>query len=128
MAGNHDKVTRFDADLVEAAAAEGARHSRSGLEQLAHWVRVGRVVSSVSSAQHAHVEAALSGQMPMKSLSAHESVIVNAEISAGIEERLAQVNIGAELAAEGITTVTLDEDGNIIEHQPDGTTATIASL
>ena len=37
-----DKVTRFAADLVDAAAVEGARHSRSTKQQLDHWARVGR--------------------------------------------------------------------------------------
>ena len=37
-----DRVTRFAADLVDAAAVEGARHSRSTKQQLDHWARVGR--------------------------------------------------------------------------------------
>lgn len=128
MAEVQDKVTRFDAELVEAAAAEGARQSRSARQQLAHWVRVGRAVSSVSSAQRARVEAALAGTLPMRELTDEESVVVNAELSVGIEERLTQVDIGAELAAEGVTTVALDDEGRLVEHQPDGTTRILTSL
>ena len=36
-----DRVTRFAADLVDSAAAEGARQSRSAKQQLDHWARVG---------------------------------------------------------------------------------------
>lgn len=126
MADVQDKVTRFDADLFEAAAAEGARQSRSARQQLAHWARVGRAVSSVSSAQRARVEAALAGELPLSTLTSEESIVVNAEISTGIEERLAQVDFGDELAAEGITTVALDAEGNLVEHRPDGTTAILA--
>lgn len=122
-----DRVTRFDADLVEAAAAEGLRQSRSARQQLAHWVRVGRSVSSASSSQRARVEAALSGVLPMGALTPEEGVVVNAEISAGIDERLAEVDFGAELAAEGVTTVSLDAGGNLVEHHPDGTSNLLAA-
>lgn len=128
MGGAPDRVTRFDAELVEAAAAEGARQSRSARQQLAHWTRVGRAVSSVSSAQRARVEAALAGDQAMSTLTGEERVVVNAEISAGIEERLGQVDFGGELAAEGITTVALDADGRLVEHRPDGTTTILFTL
>ena len=45
-----------------------------------------------------------------------------AELDAGIAARLAAVDFGRELADEGITTVALDNEGNIVEHRPDGTT------
>lgn len=122
-----DRVTRFDADLFEAAAAEGRRQSRSARQQLAHWARVGRSVSSASSSQRARVEAALSGTLPLSALTTEESVVVNAEVSAGIDERLAEVDFGADLAAEGVTTVSLDADGNLVEHRPDGTSAVLAT-
>jgi hypothetical protein len=128
MAGVQDKVTRFDAELFDAAAAEGARQSRSARQQLAHWARIGRAVSSVSSAQRARVEAALAGELSMRALTGEESTVLNAEISAGIEERLAEVDFGAELAAEGITTVALDAEGNLVEYRPDGTSAILAEL
>jgi len=121
-----DKVTRFSADLVESAAAEGARQSRSARQQLDHWVRVGRAVSSISTAQRARVESALAGQLPLSDLTSEEGVVVNAEISAAIEENLAATHFGDELAAEGITTVALDESGNLVEYRPDGTTAILS--
>lgn len=45
----------------------------------------------------------------------------NAEINAAIEEQLATTDYGAALAVQGITTVALSEDGQIIEYRPDGT-------
>lgn len=120
-----DKVTRFSADLVNAAAAEGVRQSRSARQQLDHWVRVGRAVSSVSSAQRTRVEAALAGQLAMRELTEQEGVVVNAEITAAIEENIEATHFGDELAAEGITTVALDEHGRLVEHHPDGSTFTL---
>lgn len=128
MANAQDKVTRFDAELVDAAAAEGARQSRSARQQLAHWVRVGRAVSSIDTSQRARVEQALSGHLPLDALTREESVVVNAELSANLEERLAATDFGAELAAEGVTTVALDAEGNLVEYRPDGTTRLLGAL
>jgi len=117
-----DKVTRFAADLVDAAAAEGARQSRSARQQLDHWVRVGRAVSSPASAQRRRVEAALAGQLPMRELTSEEGAVFNAEVAAAIEENLAVTHYGQERVAEGLTTVALDEGGNLVEYRPDGST------
>jgi len=121
-----DKVTRFSADLVESAAAEGRRQSRSARQQLDHWVRVGRAVSAVGTARRARVEAVLSGRLPMVDLSFEEGVVLNAEVMANIEEDLASKHYGRELAAEGITTVALDDQGRLVEHRPDGTSHVLA--
>lgn len=116
-----DKVTRFAADLVDAAAAEGARQSRSAKQQLDHWTRVGRAVSDSASAARRRVEAALAGDLPLADLTAAERTVVNAEIDAAIQERLNATHFGRELAARGIVTVALDDDGNLVEYRPDGT-------
>jgi hypothetical protein len=122
-----DKVTRFSAELVEAAAAEGRRQSRSARQQLDHWVRVGRAVSASGTASRARVEAALGGRLPMADLSFEEGVVLNAEIMANIEEGLVSRHYGRELAAEGVTTVALDDGGRLIEHRPDGTTTVLTA-
>ena len=49
-------MTRFAADLLDSAAAEGARQSRSAKQQLDHWARVGCAVSSRHSAARRNVE------------------------------------------------------------------------
>jgi ParD-like antitoxin of type II bacterial toxin-antitoxin system len=121
-----DRVTRFAADLVDSAAAEGARQSRSAKQQLDHWARVGRAVSIQHTASRRRVEAALAGDLAMSELSVEEGVVFNAEISAAIEESLARTNYGDALAARGITTVALNEAGDIVEHRPDGTSVVLA--
>lgn len=120
-----DRVTRFSADLVDSAEAEGVRQSRSAKQQLDHWVRVGRAVSSQQTASRRRVEAAMAGQLPLKELTVEEGVVFNAEISAGIEESLARTDYGRVLAAHGVTTVALNEDGDIVEHRPDGTSVVL---
>jgi hypothetical protein len=121
-----DRVTRFAADLVDSAAAEGARQSRSAKQQLDHWARVGRAVSSQHTASRRRVEAALAGQLAMGELTVEEGVVFNAEISAAIEESLARSDYGRALAARGVTTVALSDAGEIVEHRPDGTSIVLA--
>ena len=120
-----DRVTRFAADLVDSAAAEGARQSRSARQQLDHWVRVGRAVSSQQTAARRRVEAALAGRMPLSALGVEEGVVFNAEVGVAIEEQLNGIDYGAMLAAQGVTTVALDDTGAIVEYRPDGTTTTL---
>ena len=127
MAEAVDRVTRFAADLVDSAAAEGARQSRSAKQQLDHWARVGRAVSSQHTASRRRVEAALAGHLATSELSVEEGVVFNAEISAAIEENLAHTNYGAALAGQGITTVALNDDGDLVEHRPDGTSVVLAA-
>jgi hypothetical protein len=121
----HDKVTRFAADLVDSAAVEGARQSRSGKQQLDHWARVGRAVSEGQTAARRRIEAALSGSLPMRDLSADERVVLNAEIEAAIQEKLQSTHFGSTLRARGVTTVALGENGDLVEHRPDGSTSVI---
>ena len=127
MAEALDRVTRVAADLVESAAAEGARQSRSAKQQLDHWARVGRAVSSQHTASRRRVEAALAGQLATGELTVEEGVVFNAEISAAIEESLSRTNYGATLAGQGVTTVALNDDGEIVEHRPDGAAVVLAA-
>ena len=125
MTNTTDRVTRVAADLMDSAAAEGARQSRSAKQQLDHWARVGREVSSRQTAARRRVEAALTGELELRELSVEEGAVFNAEIAAAIQENLAESNYGRHLAVRGITTVALDENGDIVEHRPDGSSVTL---
>ena len=117
-----DRVTRFAADLVDAAAVEGARHSRSTKQQLDHWARVGRTVSTHHSTARRRVEAALRGTLALTDLTPEERLVTNAETDAAVAERLRTVHYGDVLAGEGVVTVALDDDGRLVRYAPDGTT------
>jgi ParD-like antitoxin of type II bacterial toxin-antitoxin system len=127
MTQTGDRVTRVAADLMDSAAAEGARQSRSAKQQLDHWARVGREVSSQQTAARRRVEAALTGELELRELSVEEGAVFNAEIAAAIQENLAESNYGEQLAARGVTTVALDEKGDIVEHRPDGSSITLTA-
>jgi hypothetical protein len=51
--------------------------------------------------------------------------IENAAIDARIAARLETLDVGAELRAEGMTTVYMDAEGRLVEHRPDGTTTVL---
>lgn len=127
MAGTTDRVTRFAADLLDSAAAEGARQSRSAKQQLDHWARVGREVSSQQTAARRRVEAALAGELGLGELSVEEGVVFNAEIAAAIQENLAKSSYSEVLAERGITTVALNDSGDIVEHRPDGSSVVLTT-
>ena len=69
----------------------------------------------------------MAGQLPLAKLSVEEGVVFNAEISAGIQESLARTDYGRVLAARGVTTVALNDDGDIVEHRPDGTSVVLTA-
>lgn len=122
-----DKVTRFSAALVDEASREGARENRSARQQLEHWARVGRGVSSRSTAARRRVEAALAGRLPVGDLSPEEGVVFDSEVDAVIEERLEQVDHVATRAARGYASVAVDDQGRMVEFRPDGTTVVISA-
>lgn len=118
-----DRPTRVAADLMDAAAVEGERLSRSAKQQLDHWARVGRAVSAQTSAARRRVEAALAGELAEQELSAEERIVFDAELDASISQAARTVAFGEVLAARGVTTVALDEQGRLTRYHPDGTTS-----
>jgi hypothetical protein len=118
-----DRPTRVAADLMDAAAVEGERQSRSAKQQLDHWARVGRAVSAQTSGARRRVEAALAGELDERELTPDEQVVFNAELDASISEGARTIRFGEVLAARGVTTVALDEKGRLTRYHPDGTTS-----
>ena len=49
-----DRPTRVAVDLLDSAAAEGVKQSRSAKQQLDHWAQVGRAVSMHETSAPCH--------------------------------------------------------------------------
>lgn len=115
-------MTRFDADLYRAAAEAGERESRSTQQQLAHWARLGKAISDRSTAAGRRVAAALEGTLPTRILTPEEGAAFNAEADARIADLMAEVNLAETVTREGVTAVVVDENGELVTYQADGTT------
>jgi hypothetical protein len=125
MAAAADRPTRVPSDLFDSAVVEGARENRSAKQQLEHWVRVGMSVCARQTASRHRVEAALGGTLPVEDLSDEEGIVFDSEVQSRLESRLRTTNLGAVLAARGVTTVALNEQGELTEYRPDGTSASV---
>ncbi|SKO14674.1 TA system antitoxin ParD family protein [Mycobacteroides abscessus] len=113
-----DRPTRVASDLLDSAAAEGVRQSRSAKQQLDHWARLGREVSSQDSVSRRRVEAALAGRLSLQDLSVEEGVVFNAEVEVELDRRIASTSVQDELRAEGVRVAVLNKDGEIVEYPP----------
>ena len=122
-----DRPTRFAVDLLESAAVEGRKESRSAKQQLDHWARVGRAVSMHETAPRRRIEAALAGTLVLSELDENERLVANAELDVAIQSRADASSFGTRLAAEGVTTVALADDGTLVEYRPDGSRTVIAA-
>jgi hypothetical protein len=73
------------------------------------------------------VEAVLAGELPFSELGQSERMVANAVLDVAIQTRADAISFGARLAAEGVTTVALADDGSLVEHHPDGSRTVIAA-
>ena len=125
MAAAANRPTRVPSDLLDSALVEGAKENRSAKQQLEHWARVGRSVCARQTASRRRVEAALAGGLPVERLSDEEGTVFDSEVESRLEARLRSTDLGAVLAARGVTTVALNERGELTEYRPDGTSAPV---
>lgn len=68
----------------------------------------------------------MQGELPERDLSAEERVVLNAELDAAISEATRSVRFGEVLAARGVTTVALDDEGRLTRYHPDGSVTRLA--
>ncbi|WP_241386863.1 ParD-like family protein [Rhodococcus sp. CH91] len=120
MTSSTDKVTRFDAELVDSAIAEGGRQNRTGRQQLEYWARIGRAMTAHETASLHRVQDALAGLRETSELTTAEGRLFDAEIDARLADGLARADYAGVLAARGVTTVLLDDEGRLVEQRPDG--------
>lgn len=112
--------TRVAQDIAATAKAVALAENRSAAEQISHWARIGMQVERSGSIANRRVLAVAAGQDQFASLTPTERVAAHALIDARIGELAAAQSFGAAVRAEGQATVSLDEDGNLIEIAADG--------
>ncbi len=117
------KSVRIDGDIVDAAAATAARSHRSTAEQINYWADLGRRVASATGVDQRRLDMVVSGEAQFSTLTADERVIAHARVDADIQQRAAAVSFGELARLDGVTTVTMNEDGDLVQTTPNGTTA-----
>lgn len=95
MGSKTERVTRFDEDLFETAAAEGSRQSRSARQQLEHWARLGAALSAQVESPVNRVRLALDGTIAQRDLTLDEARQFDAALAVRIDEAVARTDFAA---------------------------------
>ena len=80
----------------------------------------GRAMTAHETASLHRVHEALAGTRELSELTAAEGRLFDAEIDARLADGLARTDYAEVLAARGVTTVVLDDEGRLVEQRPDG--------
>jgi hypothetical protein len=119
------RTTRVPTDLLEAAEAEGRAEHRSASKQLEHWARFGMYLDGQTSAARRRIQRAVAGEIPLADLSEDERTAANAVIDASISTAANETSFADRLAARGVTTIVMDDDGRMVRRLPDGSTTAL---
>jgi len=119
------KTTRLPVDLIEAAEAEGRGEHRSAAKQIEHWARFGMYFDGQTSSSRRRIQRAVAGEALLADLDADEQVVANAAINAAISTAANEMSFADRLAARGVTTVVMDDEGRMVRRHPDGSTTVL---
>ncbi len=111
-------------DLLDAAAAEGLKGHRSASKQIEHWARFGMYLDSQATASRRRILRAVAGGAPHE-LGEDEETVTNALIDGSISTAANETSFADRLAASGVTTIVMDEQGRMIRRHPDGSTTVL---
>jgi ParD-like antitoxin of type II bacterial toxin-antitoxin system len=120
MAKGVSMPTRVAADVAATAAEVAPTESRTVTEQINYWVRIGMQVERSGSVAHRRVLAVAAGDAQFSTLTPPERSVAHALIDARIAERVAKQRFGPDARTAGHNTVSIDDDGNLIEIASDG--------
>lgn len=120
MAKKASMPMRVTADIAATAAAVAPVENRTTAEQINYWARIGMQVERSGSVASRRVLAVAAGEAQFSSLAPEERTAAHALVDAAIAERVAGERFGRAGRARGQLTVSLDDDGNLVEITPDG--------
>lgn len=121
MAKGATTPTRVEADLAAAASSVAHAENRTTTEQINYWARIGMQVERSASLEERQILAVATGDAQFTTLTPQERVIAHAVIDARIAQRAVGARLGRAVRRSGQTTVSIDDDGNLVEITPDGT-------
>jgi len=120
MSKSTSTPTRITADIAATAAAVAPGEHRTITEQINYWARVGMQVERSGSLASRRVLAVAAGEEQFTTLNVDERLAAHSIVDAQIAERAASERFGPAARAAGQTTVSLDDDGNLVEISPGG--------
>lgn len=120
MAKGTSTPTRIASDVVAAATTVAPSEHRTVTEQINHWARIGLQIERSGSVANRKVLAVAEGGEQFSTLEPDERAVAHALIDASMAERVAEERFGSAARLAGQTTVSLDDDGELIEVSPDG--------
>ncbi len=120
MAQGASTPTRVTADVAATAASVAPAENRTVTEQINYWVRLGMQVERSTSVAGRRVLAAVAGDAQFSTLDPDERTVAHAMVDARIAERIAKERFGSAARKAGRVTVSIDDDGTLIEIAPDG--------
>ena len=120
MAKGASIPTRVTADVAATAASVAPIENRTVTEQINYWVRIGMQVERSASVANRRVLAVVTGDAQFSTLTPPERTVAHAMINAHIAERAAEQRFGWAARKAGQVTVSIDDDGTLIEIAPDG--------
>ncbi len=115
---------RIDHELYTAAAAVARLMSRSATQQITHWARIGKELEASSEISTERIAEVLRGASEYDALNAEEQAVVRAFWAERMSSLAGALRLDRRFAAEGRPYVELDEDGNVVRHDPAWSPAT----
>ena len=109
---------RVDEDIHAFATSVAPLMSRSTAQQVSHWARIGKELEASPSVSLRAIEQVLECGASYDDLNSYEQAVVRAEWAERTEQRRRALDLSAEFAAQGRSYVELDDDANIVRHQP----------
>jgi len=120
MAKGATTPTRVTADVAATAASVAPGENRTVTEQINYWARLGMQIERSASAAGRRVLAVVTGEAQFASLAAEDRAVAHATVDARIAERVTRERFGAAARKAGQVTVSIDDDGTLVEIAPDG--------
>ena len=120
MAKGASTPTRVAADVAATAASVAPTENRTVTEQINYWVRLGMQVERSTSVASRRVLAVVAGDAQFSTLTPHEQTVAHATIDSRLAARVAEQRFGPAARKAGQVTVSIDDDGTLIEIAPDG--------
>lgn len=120
MAKGTTTPTRVTADVAATAASVAPGENRTVTEQINYWARLGMQIERSTSVAGRRVLAAVTGEAQFAALTPEERTIAHATVDARIAERVTKERFGPAARKAGQVTVSIDDDGTLVEIAPDG--------